>query len=234
MASRIKEFLETASGNGHAKVATAERKVAIQVKALKEGLLYCRIVGTAPYMQQAFSMKQQLKMKGKQEEGPTGKGKKVREKRDFKANYEEATHWMLDGKGRKVPGISCCAIRSAMVSACRTTDLKMTFAKQAILGVIPDGHEIETNLPLFKIIGKREMNIAPARNTNGGMDLRSRPLWRQWHADIVIRYDADMMTETDIANLLYRAGQQVGIGEGRPDSRDCCGIGFGLFRVEGR
>jgi hypothetical protein len=32
-------------------------------------------------------------------------------------------------------------------------------------------------------------------------------------------------------NLLARVGMQVGIGEGRPDSRESAGIGFGLFRI---
>jgi hypothetical protein len=33
-------------------------------------------------------------------------------------------------------------------------------------------------------------------------------------------------------NLFNRVGQQVGVGEGRPDSRNSAGMGMGLFNVE--
>jgi hypothetical protein len=40
-----------------------------------------------------------------------------------------------------------------------------------------------------------------------------------------------MLTEADIANLIARVGLQVGIGEGRPDSKQSAGLGFGLFEI---
>ena len=45
----------------------------------------------------------------------------------------------------------------------------------------------------------------------------------------------DLMHETrtqDVTNLLMRVGQQVGIGEGRPDSKNSAGMGWGTFNVE--
>jgi len=35
----------------------------------------------------------------------------------------------------------------------------------------------------------------------------------------------------DIANLVLRAGIQVGIGEGRPFSKNSCGMGWGTFEI---
>jgi len=35
-----------------------------------------------------------------------------------------------------------------------------------------------------------------------------------------------------LTNLLARAGLQVGIGEGRPDSKNSAGMGWGLFQIE--
>ena len=32
-------------------------------------------------------------------------------------------------------------------------------------------------------------------------------------------------------NLIARVGMQVGVGEGRPDSKQSAGLGFGLFDV---
>ena len=47
-----------------------------------------------------------------------------------------------------------------------------------------------------------------------------------------IRYDADMFAQEDIYNLMMRVGQQVGIGEGRPDSKNSAGMGWGLFDLD--
>jgi hypothetical protein len=47
-----------------------------------------------------------------------------------------------------------------------------------------------------------------------------------------VRFDADQFTLRDIANLLLRAGMQVGVGEGRPDSKKSCGMGWGTFEIK--
>ena len=52
-----------------------------------------------------------------------------------------------------------------------------------------------------------------------------------WKAKIRIRFDADQFSTQDITNLLARAGEQVGIGEGRPDSKNSAGMGWGCFRI---
>ena len=52
-----------------------------------------------------------------------------------------------------------------------------------------------------------------------------------WEADVRIRYDGDQFTASDVVNLLARAGLQVGIGEGRPDSKKSTGMGWGLFEI---
>jgi hypothetical protein len=60
-----------------------------------------------------------------------------------------------------------------------------------------------------------------------------RPLWRKWSADVRIRFDEDQFALIDVTNLLARAGVQVGIGEGRPNSRMSPGIGWGTFEIGG-
>ena len=41
-----------------------------------------------------------------------------------------------------------------------------------------------------------------------------------------------MLSDADIVNLISRVGMQVGIGEGRPDSKQSAGLGFGLFEID--
>ena len=56
-------------------------------------------------------------------------------------------------------------------------------------------------------------------------------MYREWAAILRIRYDAGMFTSSDVVNLISRVGLQVGIGEGRPDSKASAGLGFGLFEI---
>jgi len=57
-------------------------------------------------------------------------------------------------------------------------------------------------------------------------------LWKPgWRADVRVTFDADMFEPIDVANLLMRAGLQVGVGEGRNDSKKSCGMGWGSFRL---
>jgi hypothetical protein len=56
-------------------------------------------------------------------------------------------------------------------------------------------------------------------------------MYREWSAKLRIEYDAGMFSLSDLANLITRLGRQVGIGEGRPDSKNSAGIGFGKFTL---
>jgi hypothetical protein len=52
-----------------------------------------------------------------------------------------------------------------------------------------------------------------------------------WEAIVRIHYDADRFTVQDVANLLLRAGMQVGVGEGRMSSPHCVGLNWGCFTL---
>ena len=80
--------------------------------------------------------------------------------------------------------------------------------------------------------GKPERVRHTVRNDDGSCDLRVRPMWREWTATVSVQFDADMLSPADVVNLLHRAGMQIGIGEGRPYSRDGgAGMGWGTFKV---
>jgi hypothetical protein len=95
----------------------------------------------------------------------------------------------------------------------------MTHAKLAFM-VLHDGFDRVDGAPLVRITkGEAEQWVAPTRVATGRVDLRCRPMYREWEAALRIRYDAGMMTADDVTNLINRVGLQVGIGEGRPDSK---------------
>jgi len=169
-----------------------------------------------------------IEMKATQEAGSTSRAKKVRTAKDFDALYEGAKHKSIEGWD----GIHAASFRNAAISACRAVGFKMTHAKLAFR-VMEDGWDMADGAPLVKILdGKAEQWIAPTRNATGVIDLRSRPMYKKWGARLNITYDAGMLSDADIVNLISRVGVQVGIGEGRPDSKQSAGLGFGLFEID--
>lgn len=186
-----------------------------------------RIVGTAPYVQAKFAEKSKRQMVEKMIAGTRSKKGASRTARNFEADYLAAQHLSREGWN----GIPAGAFRQACISACRLVGFKMTLAKLGLF-VEPDGFDVDEGTPLVRLYGKPRLHEQHVRNATGVVDIRARPMWDEWHADLHIRWDGDLFTATDISNLLLRVGQQVGIGEGRPDSRSSSGQGWGLFRVE--
>lgn len=187
-----------------------------------------KIIGTSPLCILRFSQKAMASMMAKMEAGPQSKSKKVRESRDFDDDFIQAQHISTDGWS----GVAASAFRAAMIRACSLVGFKMTLAKLSVF-VIQDGFDKVDGVPLVKINGTPEKNVMAVRNQTGVLDLRCRPLWREWSCIVRIQFDADQFSLTDISNLLSRVGSQVGIGEGRHNSRESTGLGFGCFRLEG-
>lgn len=186
------------------------------------------IEGMAPYVQNKFSSRQIKSIKDVQEKGQKAKKGNAKEAKDFDRACDDAKYVSTKG----FFGIPAPAFRSAMVSACRTVGFKMTHAKLAVF-IEADGFDREDHTPLVKITeGKPERFDAVVRLPNGSTDIRPRPMWAPgWRAELKIRFDSDMLAMDDIANLLNRVGNQVGVGEGRPDSKKSCGMGWGLFKI---
>lgn len=188
-----------------------------------------RIKGTAPYVQAKFSEKARHKMMDDMSTPKAAKKAKTeREPRDYARDFVQAQHISTAGWN----GIPCPAFRAAMIDACRTVGLVMTKAKMSVF-IVPNGFDKDEGTPLVKIISKKppERTEMLVRNDNGGADIRIRPMWREWEADVQVEFDADMITAESVVNLLDRAGRQVGVGEGRPFSKNSVGQGWGTFTV---
>jgi hypothetical protein len=206
---------------------TIERPQAIQIPAPQMETLEFRLVGSAPYMQARFSEKARNQMREKHAAGSVASKGKARTARDFQQDYEQAMHRTKDGW----IGIPASAFRAACISACRLVGFKMTLAKLSVF-IESDGLDALDGTPLVRIEGEPEQSELPVRNATGVIDIRVRPLWREWACTLRVRYDMGQFTRVDVANLIMRAGMQVGIGEGRPDSKQSAGLGFGLFKSE--
>jgi hypothetical protein len=185
-----------------------------------------QIVGTAPLVQARFSEKAKQAMMHKMALGSLANKSKAKEPRDFDDDMRRAMHVSEEGW----QGIPAGAFRNAMISACRLVGFKMTLAKLSVF-VLADGIDKVDGIPLVKFEGEPERHEMAARVGIDGTDIRIRPMWRSWSARVRVRYDADQFALQDVTNLMQRVGEQVGIGEGRPDSRSSAGLGWGTFRL---
>lgn len=201
----------------------------ITIAPLKLGTLAIQIKGTAPLMQARFTAKAMAAMRAKMEAGPTAKKGGKREARDFEDDFLQAQHISVDG----INGIPASAFRNACIDCCRMAAFRMTHARMSIF-IEADGFDKIDGTPLVNIEGgPPEQSQLAVRNQTGVADIRVRPMWRNWGATVRVRFDRDQFTDSDVVNLIARAGQQVGIGEGRPFSKSSNGLGFGTFVVEG-
>jgi hypothetical protein len=200
----------------------------IEAPRFDEGVFTIKGAEGSPLVVHRFSEKAKKQM----EDGMTGVRlpgtKKKREIIDPKQEYEMAKYVSKEGW----EGFNASAIRNAMISACRLVGFKMTLAKLSIF-VVQDGQDkFEPQIPLVKINGNSVLQRDINHVETGQAYLTFRPAYHNWSAKVRIRWDAKQFNANDITNLLARVGMQVGLCEGRPDSKHSAGMGWGLFNVQ--
>lgn len=205
-----------------------ERVERITINPPRIRTLEISIKGTSPLMILRFSQKAKNKMIETQEGGSQAKSRKERKSRDFEDDFKNASYRLPDGSY----GIPAVSFRHGMVACCRLVDFKMTIMKQCVW-FLADGYEVEDGQPMIRIISDEEpeMTIMPVRNANGSMDLRARPMWKNWSCNLRVQFDEDRCSASDIVNLLMRVGLQNGVGEARLNSKNSVGAGYGAFEV---
>lgn len=205
---------------------TQHRSVSIKAPNFQTAIF--EIVGTAPLVIHRFSAKTKLEMKTKMETGKSASSKRNREAKQTDDLYQESRYISREGWD----GFHAASIRNAMISACRLVNFKMTLAKMSVF-VIADGvDKQEPQIPLIRIIGNPIKQEDMARVETGQPYVTVRAAYHDWSAKVQIRWDADQFTVDDVSNLLARVGMQVGIGEGRPDSKNSAGMGWGTFSIK--
>jgi hypothetical protein len=195
----------------HAKAKGGKKTIELPDIEIEE--LPLRLVGLSPLIVHAWSKKAITQMRDKQQKLATG----PKAAKDPEADFEGAKY--LDPKTKK-DSIRAHFIKNAIVSACRfADDMKMTVLRGAMF--------VEGDyLPLkFSECRMREDTV---RVGQGTADLRYRPEYLDWSCDIVVSYNANVLSAEQVANLVRLAGFSVGLCEWRPERN---GI-FGRFGVE--
>lgn len=202
----------------------------VTIKPPNFGQAEFEIIGTAPLVIHRFSLKAKAQMLQKMETGKAASSKKNREAKDSDETFNDARYISREGWD----GFHAGAMRAAMISACRLVGFKMTLAKLSLFVHADGWDKLEPQIPLVRIIGKPVRQDDMARVETGQPYITIRAAYHDWKAKLRIRWDNDQFTLNDISSLIARVGMQVGIGEGRPDSKNSAGMGWGLFDIKGK
>lgn len=210
-------------------MATATKDVGIELPALNIGIMEVTLIGDSPLIVHAWSPKAKREMLDKQMK----KAKGAKEAKDPRADFEASMYRLADG-GYGFPSV---AFKNAAVTAgTSVAGLTKIAARQAfhILGEDADingafdGSKSRVNL--VRIVGD-EPQMREDMVRLGGIgnkaDLRYRPEFPAWRAKILVRYNANVLSEAQILNLLNVAGFAVGVGEWRPEKDGQ----YGMFHV---
>lgn len=192
-------------------------ETAITLPRIDIRLMEVTVIGDSPLIVHAWSQKAKLQMLDKQMKRAVG----AKEAKDPVADFE-ASLYRLDDGGHGFPSV---AFKTAAVTAITSVGgLTKVAARQAfhiigedvdVVGAF-DGTRARQNLVRL-VSGEPSMREDLVRVGMGTADLRYRGEFSEWAARLLVRFNANVLSEAQILNVLNVAGFAVGIGEWRPE-----------------
>jgi hypothetical protein len=200
--------------------AKAEGKIVLPRLDIRK--IKINIVGDSSLIVHHWSEKAIKQMLDKQ----MGKASAGRELKDPQKDYETSLYIISPApRGRpfedSVFGFPAIAFKLAAVEAC-TSIGRQSITKVAARQAFHVMGELVT------INGKPQMREDPVTVGQGTADLRYRGEFLTWSTELMIRYNARVLSDEQIVNLINTAGFAVGIGEWRSEKSG----NHGLFHVE--
>lgn len=197
---------------------TAKRTAVVEIPAPDIRVLKVKVVGESSLICHRFSEKCKQEIEATQAK----KAKQAKPKRDPKAEFN-ASLYPLPGKNKY--GFPVSAFKKAMVRACTFVDgVAMSKARGAFF-VMGDLVQIVGPAPIM-----RSDMVRIGRPPNKVAHISYRAEFKKWSCELMIRYNAYVISPEQIINMLSNAGFSVGVGDWRPEKDGS----FGMFRVEAR
>jgi hypothetical protein len=190
----------------------ATKATTIQLPQLDLRKFSIRLEGDAPLICHAWSTKAMQMMLSKQmKEANTG-----REAKSPEDDFQDSLYHLPEG-GYGFPAV---AFKSAAVDACSSVAGITKVQARGAFHILGD---------MVKIKGSPTPRQDMVRVGMGTADIRFRGEFREWSVDLLIQYNAGVLSPEQIVNLFNVGGFAVGVGEWRPQ-RDGS---FGRFHVGG-
>lgn len=209
-------------------MAKVKSQEVVTINAPNFGSVTVHIIGTSPYVQNKMSADSLKKLLDKFLNGEKASTIKKVEPKILEEVCAGVTRIDING----VYGIPSIGMKSALIRAASLCGMEMKRTKLSI-DIDAPTFDRDDGMPLLPIRGKPKVAIHYINSTLGNnAALTIRPMWEKWAVDFVLTFDKDLFTTSHIMNLVHRAGMQVGIGSGRPDSKgSAAGLGWGKFRI---
>ncbi len=200
----------------------AKKEEVIVIRPLGIKIIQVPIIGTSELIVNRFSEKSKIQI----EEGQKGtkKLKLKKEPRNPEQEFLNAQYVLEDGRH----GFRADGFKWSIVNSVRFIDnLTMVLAKQLLFVVGIESPKY--NMQIIPIeCAEPYMRTDTVRLQGKTTDLRYRPGYWPWRAVLTIEFNADMITQESIYNLVNYAGWGVGIGEHRPEK----GGQFGRYELD--
>jgi len=234
---------DTRKAKAAAKKAAKEKGVSVQAKPKTKkmvieslnissiGEVVCEIEGTSPLVINRFSEKAKKAIAEKQQ----GKTKAKKPPKDPEGDFLAALY--VEGNRPKKSedlkktriGFPDICFKCAIVDAAKFSDFAMKDIKRLVFthGDFVDAQGISC----VDVVAKNvpEMREDPAPVGMSGMDLRYRPMFREWGATLRISFNARMVTAEQVVSLVMDSGMG-GVGEMRPNGKKSTGT-CGMYKV---
>lgn len=206
-----------------------------QIDRIAAETIIVPIIGTTPLIVHRFSEKAKRQML----EAMQGI-KRTKEHRDPKAEFIDAAYRMnRNGGDRDRYGFPSLGFKEATVGAARfypKNKVTMTGLRQFIffkgemgedrIGLVPilkhEDADVDSNTEWPR------MREDPVTVGVDGRDLRYRPEFWPWRADLKVTYVTSALSRGSVLSLIDAGGLGVGVGEWRPQKRG----DFGTYRVD--
>lgn len=174
------------------------------------------ITGISPLIVHAWSEKSIKMIADKQ----AGKAKnKKHDIRDPESDYQNAKHRSpLGFEGYPAAGFKAAMIRGAKMIGMVMKDTQTAFFIKA------DCEETQ----LIKINGESRMRTDMVRVGMGASDIRYRPEYPEWTANLTIEFNEGVLSVDQVYQLVKAAGYGCGIGEMRPEKGK---FNYGRFKL---
>lgn len=172
------------------------------------------IIGVSPFLAHRFSEEAQESIAVAQSGAHRGKKPPRAPEREF----ELAQYRTPDDRH----GVPAAAFKRAVVAAVRYVEgLTMTRVEGALQipgSILPFAEHSEPVMQADRVVIGR-----------GTTSIAYRARYDEWSVQVPVRFQEDVISPEQLANLFQIAGFSVGVGDWRP----ACKGSFGMFRVEG-
>ena len=190
----------------------------MQIRAQRIDTIHVPVVGVSPLIVSRFDEKAKELMLLAQQ----SKTRKVKEPKDPEKEFERRRYRLDDGRD----GFPAVGFKAAIVGGARLFDGVTMTALKTQLYVHGDGPDL-----LVPIDGLCTMREDTVRIGNGVADLRYRPMYWPWKAELRIDFMPSQLSAESVLALV-EAGGFGGVGEWRPSAPKSLTGTYGRFTID--